>query len=123
MIGIGHQQGALNHILEFTHVTRPGMLAHPGQRGVRQPCTRAPGGRGVAFEKMPCEYVNVVHPSAQWRNLERENANPEVQVFAKPAFAHRLFKTAVGGGDQTKIERNFLMRPDAFHDALLQDAQ
>ncbi len=122
-IGIGHQEGALNHILEFTYVTRPGMLAHPGQRGVRQPCARAPCWRGVAFEKMPCEHINIAHPGSQRRNFERENANPKVQVFAKPAFAHRLFETAVGGGDQTKVERNFLMRPDAFHDAFLQDPQ
>ena len=72
---------------------------------------------------MPTQDVDVIDPGAQRRDLQREYANSEVQVFAKTSVPDRLFKSPVGSGDESKIKRDFLVRADPFDNALLQNPE
>src|SRR6266545_416358 len=71
---------ALNRILEFTNVTRPGVSLMQRQR------------------------QNVLAPVAQGRQLDRNNRQPVIQIFAKCSLLDRFFQLDVGGGDDADID-------------------
>ena len=69
------------------------------------------------------EQRDVVAPLAQRQRLDREHAEPVVEVLAEPAALHLLLEVAVGGGDHAHVDGAGALLADALELALLQHAQ
>ena len=60
---------------------------------------------------------------AQGRNRQPEGADAKVEVFAKLALRHRLFKIFVGSRHKTEIKGDLLGAPETGHFPFLQNPQ
>src|SRR6266542_3718447 len=96
---------ALNRILEFTNVTRPGVSLKQRQ-DVWSDLLRyfAAILFVVLFDKMLGQRQNVLAPVAQGRQLDRNNRQPVIEIFAKCSLLDRFFQLDVGGGDDAHID-------------------
>jgi hypothetical protein len=66
---------------------------------------------------------DIVSALAQWRDLDRKDRQPKIQILAKLTFCDPLFQVAIGGGDDTHVHVKGLRPTDALELFLLQGAQ
>jgi hypothetical protein len=61
--------------------------------------------------------------SAEWRDVEMDDIESPVEVFAEAALIDLLFEIAVGGGDDAQVDFAFAVLADATNGSFLQNAQ
>ena len=88
----------------------------------QRPRRHAVGG-GVFPDEILRQLDHVGRPLAQRRDFQIDDVEPEQQVLAEAAVAHRLGEIAVGGGDDADVDRHRPRAADAVDDALLDRAQ
>jgi len=72
---------------------------------------------------MARERQDVVTALAQWRDVDRDHDQAEVQVLAEPALRHLGPQVAVGSGHRTHVDLSLRVTADALDPALLKGAQ
>ncbi len=78
---------------------------------------------GVALEKARRQQRNIFPPGTQRRQIDGDDVEPVVQIFAKLAFAHGLPQIDVGGRQDAHVHLD-LVHPAQVHEApVLQHAQ
>src|SRR5205823_9832859 len=113
----------LDEILEFTNITWPmpsGKPLHRCSRNRLNPFLHSPS---ILLRKVTHQQRNVFRPLPQWRNSNRKNIEPVIQVAAKLTVLDHLFKVAICCCHQSNI---YLLCPCAtqpFKFALLKSAQ
>ena len=76
-----------------------------------------------ALQKRPRQQRNILSPFAQRRQLDGNDAQSIVQVFAKFSRGDGLVQVLVRGRDHAHIHFGLFVRPDGTDFALLQDAE
>jgi len=74
-------------------------------------------------QEMARERQDVVTALAQWRDVDRDHDQAEVQVLAEPALRHLGPQVAVGSGHRTHVDLSLRVTADALDPALLKGAQ
>src|ERR1700724_845044 len=85
--------------------------------------TRSTEALAGQLQKMPGEYRNVVLALAQRRHLDRENAQPVVEIFAEPSGANQTLKVTVSRRNNADVDPPRRVIADWFKLAVLQHAQ
>jgi hypothetical protein len=97
-------QGALDHVLELAHISRP-VIGGEGGHGRLRHLLDVPAEFPLAqADEVPHEDRNVLPPIAEWGHGDREHAQAVVQVRAEPAVTDGLVKVAVRGGDDPDVD-------------------
>ena len=66
---------------------------------------------------------DVVTPPAQWRQVERDYVQAEIQVVAEQSAGHRLLQVDIGGGDDAHVHAVGARAAQPLELPLLEDAQ
>ena len=66
---------------------------------------------------------NIFAALAQRRQLQGENHDPVVQIFAEFALLHRFFQIAMGGYDHPHVYPQRFVAANALHFAFFHNAQ
>ena len=75
------------------------------------------------LDKVLGQQERIGPPSSEGRRLDLDHIDPEKQILAKPAFFHRSFQVAVGGGNNANVEFDFLVPTHRSHPTLFQRPQ
>src|SRR5580704_13631785 len=116
------RNGALHSVLELTNVSRP-VVGLQTANHFRRQCLNGLFHRLTEpFEEMPCQEGYILAALPQCGDLDGNNAQAVVQVFAEAAFCNLFFKFLVGGGDNADIYVDFFGAADGPDFAFLEDA-
>ncbi len=69
------------------------------------------------------EQRDIFAAAAQRRQVDGDDVEPVVEIFAEPAFAHRLAQVDIGGGDDADVDLDLLNAAKLHEAAVLQHAQ
>jgi len=116
----GHD-GALDGILQLTHIPRPvvvqkhlqgslGNVGHLFAQLVRDP-----------FHKVRGQQRDVLTPVPQRGDADLDHVQTIVKIVAEPALLHQLGQVLVGGRDHAHVDAHLVASADAVEAALLQD--
>ena len=78
---------------------------------------------GGLCEETGSENWNILKAIPQRRHLKREDAQPEIEVSAKPACFHLFLHVAVSCGDYPNADLTRTIFADPFKFSLLQDSE
>ncbi len=119
----GDDDRSLDGIFELAHVPRPRIrLQHRQSLGGRAAHRLAARARELGDEVVD-EARNVLAPIAQGRQMDREDVQPVIEIFAElPLGDHRL-EVAVGRRHDAHVDLEGLVAADALELALLQGAE
>src|SRR5260370_10307960 len=119
---IGKNNAARDVVLELSNVAGP-MIAHQGAHGfVRNRIDRFVHRSSELLNEMLHEVWNIGFPFAQWRQINRENVQPVVQIFAELTILSYLLQVLVGGRNDANIDSRGPRAPDCLKLMLLQHA-
>ena len=115
--------GLLNHMRKLADIPRPIKFAKIAKRlGIRPP--DRPGVLfGISGREEFNEFRDVVHPLAQWRDVQLDHIEPIEEVFAKPAGRNLSLEIAIRRRQYLHVDRQRMRCPDRRHFALLQHSQ
>ena len=120
---VAHQELALDAVLQFAHVARPGLAGQPGQ-GVRMQFKLdhvvATGG---FVDEMPGQHDDVVTALAQRRHGQFHDVEAVVQVGAEAILVDQGLEIVVAGGEDADIGREQAGAAERAVFAILQKAQ
>src|SRR3569832_2309083 len=118
----GHDAGILHRVFELSYIARP----HRGREEIdsvfRECLARALTSIELT-EKGVGEMQDISLPFAQRWLINGEGHETEQEIFAELSVLHRLLRRAIGGGDDTDVDRNFLTATHARDATRLQCAQ
>jgi len=63
---------------------------------------------GQPFQEVSGQQRNVLAPVAQRRDLQTQDIEPEVKVPAEGSLGHGLLQVAIGGGQNSYVDRDTL---------------
>ena len=124
--GPGPAQGerAFDGVLELTDVPRPRVAHHAAHRRLRDRHLPRPALLPAeGFHEVTDQQRDVLAPFPEWRQVDGDDVETVVQVFAEPALTHHLQEVCVGGGDDADIDSDRPVVSDAFELAFLQHPQ
>src|SRR5580700_7351676 len=116
------RNGALHGVLELTNVSRPVVGFQTSNHFRRQRLDGLFHRLTEPFEEMPCQEGYIFPTLPQGGELDGNNTQPVVQVFAEASFGNLFFKFLVGGGDNADIYVDFFGAADGPNFAFLEDA-
>ena len=122
-LGFADDHGALDHVLELAHVSRPRVRLEQLERLRVDAADRLADLAGAAPHEVLREEPDVSGALAQRRHLEREDGESIVEVAAEAALCNCLEEIAVRGRDDTHVGRQRDRAADPFELALLEHAQ
>ncbi len=104
LIGVAHEHGALQRVLQFANVARPGILHHGLQRGRGESGYRSSIARSITRQEMRGQRGNIFATFAQGGHMDLDRVQAEQQIFAEIAGRDRFLQTDVGGGDDANVD-------------------
>lgn len=115
----GRESGAVpDRVLKLTDVTWP-IVVTEGKLGLgREP----QGASELLGEKASRQRKDILPPVTERRDLETEDLESVVEVFAKFARADELFQVAMGGAKHSDIDCKGTALPNASDLPVLQDS-
>ena len=122
-IGLAHDDGAIDRVLELADVAGPVELREMGHG------LSADAGDGAVFlggkarQEMPQQMRDVFAPQPQRRNRQRQHVQPVEQVLAERTALHEVEQFAVGRGNDADVDLHRLAAADRLDGAFLQRAQ
>ena len=116
-------EGALEHILQFAHVTREGVTAHGLQRLGMQLWRAGLIGLRDALQQRCGQGRYIAFALAQARHPQFDDIDSKKQVFAKAPAAHFLCQGLVRCGQESDIGSDFLVGAHRSHALFLNGAQ
>jgi len=115
--------GALQHVLQLAHVSRPGVPQERAHRGLSQPFRRQPVVAADLLEERMGQLGDVLAPPAQRRHPDGDDVEPEVEILAEAAPGGQLAQIAVAGRQHAHVDPHRARAADAHELPLLQHAQ
>src|SRR5918996_1460230 len=99
-------QPALHHILQFANVTWPiilqevldGVLTHAWKRLIAVTT--------VLADEMLDQHRNIAFTFAQRRDVQRNDIQAIIEIFAKLSRRHMIFQTSIGRGYDSDVDRH-----------------
>ena len=116
------QDRAFEDVAQLADVAGPGVAAQRPLGGRRQPDAAAEI-VGEDLEQAVSEHRDVLRPLAQRRDVERDRADPEVEVAAELPLAHQLRQVLVRGGDQLHVDLAVAHLAEPTEALLLEDLE
>ena len=123
LIGLAHDDGAIDRVLELADVAGPIELREMGHGLAADAGDGAVFLGGKARQEMPQQMRDVFAPQSQRRDRQRQHVQPVEQVLAERAALHEVEQFAVGRGNNADVDLHRLAAADRLDGALLQRAQ
>src|ERR1700726_2175489 len=120
---IRQNRGALNGVLKFANVSRPGVSTKPRFRFARQRQVGLAKLAPEALEEMLGKQQNIVAAVPQRRNGDRHGRNSKVKILAKRFVGHRGAQILVRRRQDADAYFDFLGPADALESLFFQYAQ
>src|SRR5262249_52955551 len=120
---IGHDDRALDVILELAHVARPGIVLDRVERILLE---TEQGASLLAAERMHervREQRRVSGPLAEGRDSDHDFTQTIVEILPEPAVRDQLLQVLMSSAHDAHIDRNLFPPPDALDHAFLKEAQ
>src|SRR5262245_17381743 len=114
---------ALDHVLELAHVARPAVGLERRQRFGRRPLDPLVEAAIVTANEVIDEERHVLDPLPEWRDDDRHDVEPLVQIVAEGAARDGLPEVRVGRGDEPDVDLDRARAADALDLALLEHPQ
>ena len=115
--------GALNHILQFAHVARPGMIFQQLNGAIRESLDMDAVFAAKAAHEFLGQKWHVFTVVAQGRHADGHDIEAEKKILTKLFFLDAGLKIAVGGGDDPHIHLDGAIAAHAFEFAFLEHPQ
>src|SRR5208282_4658019 len=122
LLGRKHN-GALDNVLELTHIAGPIVVHQELHRGVRKASRRLVVLAAELVEKTLDELGDIFLPLAERRQLQRNDVEAVIQVLAETAFANQLHQIFVGGRENANVDLDCIGAAETHELALLNDAE
>jgi hypothetical protein len=122
-VGLAHDHGALDDVLELSHVARPCIGLEQRERAWVDPADHLAGLLGIAIDEVLRQQADIRRPLAQRRHADRKHVDAVVEVAAERPRGNRRLEVAVGRGDDAHVGANRGRSADPLELALLQHAQ
>ena len=123
LVALRHQHRAVHGVFQFADVALPAVGGqHPPRFGGNRPHRHAVG-VGIFLGEMLRQFEDIGRAIAQRRDLQVDDVEPEQQILAESAFAHRIGEVAVRGCDDADVDRHRPGAADPVDHALLDGAQ
>src|SRR5258708_28569830 len=120
---IGENDAARDVILELSNVAAP-VMAHQGAHGfLRNRFDRFVHRSSELLNEILHEVWNIGFPFAQGREVNRENIQPVVQIFAEFTILRHLLQDFVDRRNAPNIDSRCARAADSLDLTLLQDAE
>src|ERR1700722_11909570 len=100
----GEDNATLDVILELSNVSRPVVAHHRAHGFFRNQFDRFLHRPGKLLNEIFHELWNIGLPFAQWRQVNRENIQPVIQVFTEFTILSHSLQILVGRGDDANID-------------------
>ena len=123
LFGPRQHGGAVDGVLEFPHVAGPVVALEQLQRLRLDAQPLQPQAEPAAFAKVTGQQGNVAGALAQRRGVDREHAQPVVEVGPELPFDHRLLQIPVGGRQDAHVHLERGIVADPLQIAVLQHSQ
>ena len=128
MAGLDRVAVAQNHcpldaVLQLADVSRPGVGIELIKRRDGQHERFLVQIAAETIDKVPGQNHDVLRAFAQRRNLNREDRQPEKEIFAELPLGHPLLQIAVRRGHDAHVDDQRLRAADPFEPLLFQRAQ
>ena len=120
---VKHKRHPLQHIAQFAHIARPGVVGHQPGRTVAEATKLFPPGPGKLGDHTLGQRQNILAPLAQRRNRDPPHIQPIIQILAEPAPLHFARQIQIGRANQPQIHRNLAQAADPEKLPLLQHPQ
>src|SRR5262249_28447991 len=115
--------GALDDVLELTHITGPLILRQQLHGVPGDPVDLSAELLAEARDKVGHEQRNVLVPFPQRRHGQRNHVQTEKKIGAKATLTDFFVEVAVGGGDDADVDPERLAAADRLELLLLKHAQ
>src|SRR5213594_4205116 len=83
LVPLGNDHGALDNVLQFSHISRPGIVGESSHRCRWDSSNALVHTPSVFLDKMPHEQRNIFRALAEWRDGNGKDVQAVVQVAAK----------------------------------------
>jgi hypothetical protein len=117
------QDGAMDDVLQLTHVAAPVVPDQTRHCGCRQRPVRQAVHNGILTAKMFCQCSNIAGPLAQCRDPQADDIQTEIQIFAECATLHLGGQVAIGGCQDADVHLDRCRAANAVDFAFLHGAQ
>ena len=117
------QQGALNDVAQFAHVSGPVIAAHLGNGGIINLWRLDLNAYRQALGNGINEHRDIDRPFRQARYPHRKYVDPKEQVSPEISLLDLRFDILVGCTDQPEIDRDFLAAADPLDCAFFKGAE
>ena len=118
-----NDERAFNHVLQFTDVTRPGILLQRFESLLLNTLDLFSRSLRVTIDKVIHEQWNVLFPFTQRRQFDGKNVEPVVKITAKGAVRDGRLQITIRRCNHADISAQNFRPADAFKLAFLQNAQ
>ena len=118
-----HEDGALDRVGQLTDVARPGVGLEQLEDFGREPLHRFLERAAQAPEQVVGQRVDVLPALPQGRQVDAQDVDAVVQVFAEAGLTHERLDVAVGGGDDAHVDLDGLVAAQALEALVLEHAQ
>ena len=116
-------EGPLEDVLQLADVAGPLVRHKPLLGGGVDPVNTAADPRRELVEEILRQEGNILRSFTERRELNREHAEPVVEVFAERFLVDSLFQVAVRGGDDPDVDLPWGIAADSVELVFLQDAE
>jgi hypothetical protein len=103
-LAAAEHHGALDGVLELTHVARPAVVAHAVQRGLGEAGDPLAVLDRVDAHEVVGEQRDVLEAVAQRRDADRDDVDAIEQILAEAAGLDLVAEVAVGRADEAKVD-------------------
>src|SRR4030095_5658510 len=114
---------ALDDVLEFPHVPRPGVTGQSFQTPSTEPLNWLPDSSRKSAREESDEQSDIRRSLAQRRDVDRKDVQAVQQIGAKLSVADSVIEVPIRGRDDADTHADRLAAPNWFELLLLKDAQ
>src|SRR5258708_19136320 len=123
ILRVAHDYRSLDDVLQFAHITRPGVRLKQFQALFVYPANALSCFTRITIDEVLNQYGNVFRPFTQRRHLSRENVEPVKEVTPERARSDGRFQIAVSSGNHPNIRSDGSSSTDTTEFVFLQNAQ
>ena len=113
----------LDEVFQLADVAGPGVLLEGGECGVVDVLDGDAVGDAVSLEEVLAEQRDVAGAIAQGWELDGDDVDAVVEVFAEAAGAGHLLEIFVGGADEAEVDFAERSTAEALHHVVFKDAE
>src|SRR5665213_2500946 len=120
---VAQNDGALDHVLQFTNIPGPLIFKQKSHRIWRYPVHLPSVASGVFLPKMLGQLRNIFSMVPECGGLDSHNIDSVIEILPERSFLHHLDQASMRGEEQPRLQRNYLAASEAAEFSLLQHPQ